>query len=58
MTLHQILNMQEGDVIALDIPDTVVAVANGVPIMDCHYGILNDHYALKVKAVRTPTEID
>lgn len=58
VTLHQILNMQEGDVIALDIPDTVVAVANGVPIMDCHYGILNDHYALKVKAVRTPTEID
>lgn len=58
VTLHQILNMQEGDIIALDIPDTVVAVANGVPIMDCHYGILNDHYALKVKAVRTPTEID
>jgi len=58
VTLHQILNMQEGDVIALDIPDTVVAVANGVPIMDCHYGILNDHYALKVKTVRTPTEID
>src|SRR5690606_17684210 len=46
VTLHQILNMQEGDVIALDIPDTVVAMANGVPIMDCHYGILNGHYAL------------
>ncbi|BBL35478.1 flagellar motor switch protein FliM [Nitrosomonas stercoris] len=58
VTLHQILNMQKGDVIALDIPDTVVATANGVPVMDCHYGILNNHYALKVKTVRTSTDID
>lgn len=58
VTLHQILNMQEGDVIALDIPDTVVAMANGVPIMDCHYGILNGHYALKVRTIRSPNETD
>ncbi|MBE7527906.1 MAG: flagellar motor switch protein FliM [Burkholderiales bacterium] len=58
VTLHQILNMQEGDVIALDIPETVVATANNVPIMDCHYGVLNGHYALKIKNRRSPTETD
>lgn len=58
VTLHQILNMQEGDVIALDIPDTVIALVDGVPVMDCHYGILNGRYALKVKTIRSPTETD
>jgi flagellar motor switch protein FliM len=58
VTLRQIFNMQKGDVISLDIPDTVVATADGVPIIDCHYGILNNRYALKVKTVRTSTEID
>ena len=58
VTLHQILNMQEGDVIALDIPETVVATANNVPIMDCHYGVLNGHYALKVKNIRPSNETD
>lgn len=58
VTLHQILNMQEGDVIALDIPETVVATANNVPIMDCHYGVLNGHYALKIKNIRSPNETD
>lgn len=55
VTLYQILNMQEGDVISLDIPNTVMALVDGVPIMDCHYGILNGHYALKVKTIRSPT---
>jgi flagellar motor switch protein FliM len=58
VTLHQILNMQAGDVVSLDIPNTVTALVDGVPIMDCHYGILNGHYALKVKTIRSPTETD
>ncbi|MGG7055722.1 flagellar motor switch protein FliM [Nitrosomonas sp. ANs5] len=58
VTLHQILNMQVGDVVPLDILDTVTAQVDGVPVMECHYGILNGHYALKVKTIRSPTETD
>jgi len=58
VTLNQILNMQEGDVVSLDIPNTVTALVDGVPVMDCHYGILNGHYALKVKTIRSPSETD
>lgn len=58
VTLHQILNMQAGDVVPLDILDTVTAQVDGVPVMECHYGILNGHYALKVKTIRSPTETD
>lgn len=58
VTFHQILNMQKGDVVPLDIPDTVSAMVDGVPVMECHYGILNGHYALKVKTIRTQADND
>lgn len=48
MSLRQILNMRVGDVIPLDIPETLVAQVDGVPVMECRYGILNGQYALKV----------
>lgn len=48
MSLRQILNMRVGDVIPLDIPETLVAQVDGVPVMECRYGIMNGQYALKV----------
>lgn len=56
VTLNQILNMQEGDVVALDIPDTVTALADGVPLLECQYGVLNGQYALKVKSILSHSE--
>ena len=41
VTLDQILNMQVGDVIPLDIPEFVTASVDGVPVMECRYGISN-----------------
>ncbi len=58
VTFHQILNMQKGDVVPLDIPDTLGAMVDGVPVMECHYGILNGHYALKVRTIRTQNDND
>ncbi len=49
MTFNQILKMKAGDVIALDIPESIVAAVDGVPVMDCHYGLFNGQYALKVE---------
>lgn len=48
MSLRQILNMRVGDVIPLDIPENLVAQVDGVPVMECRYGIMNGRYALKV----------
>ncbi|MFM0324978.1 flagellar motor switch protein FliM [Caballeronia glebae] len=45
----QILNMRAGDVLPIDIPEQVVAKVDGVPVMECGYGIFNGQYALRVQ---------
>jgi flagellar motor switch protein FliM len=49
VTLDQILNMQVGDVIPLDMPEFVTASVDSVPVMDCRYGISNGRYALRME---------
>ncbi|MDA8095401.1 MAG: flagellar motor switch protein FliM [Betaproteobacteria bacterium] len=53
ITLGQILNLKVGDVISLDIPEAIVAEVDGIPLLECHYGVMNGQYALKVKKVLT-----
>lgn len=49
LTVRQLLEMKVGDVIALDIPDSITAHVEGVPVLECGYGVHNGQYALKVK---------
>ena len=49
--LDQILSMQVGDVIPLDIPEFVTASVDGVPVMECRYGISNGRYALRMEKI-------
>jgi hypothetical protein len=42
------LKMKVGDIIPLDIPETVVALVDDVPLMECRYGQQGGQYALKV----------
>ncbi|SEK69041.1 flagellar motor switch protein FliM [Nitrosovibrio tenuis] len=49
VTLDQILKMQVGDVIPLAIPEFVTASVDGVPVMECRYGISNGQYALRME---------
>ncbi len=56
VNLGQILNMQVGDVISLDIPEAIVAEVDGVPVLECKYGVLNGQYALKVNKILTMPE--
>lgn len=49
ITLGEILNMKAGDVIPFSIPETVAATVDGVPVMDCSYGVFNGQYALRVE---------
>jgi flagellar motor switch protein FliM len=49
VNFDDILNMKVGDVIPLNIPETVEATVDGVPVLDCTYGVMNGQYALMVE---------
>ena len=53
MTLGEVLNMKEGDIIPITITDIVQAQVDGVPVMDCTYGKFNGQYALRVEKLLT-----
>lgn len=48
-SIGQLLKLQVGDVLPVEIPQTIVATVNGVPVMECGYGTSNNHYALRVQ---------
>lgn len=47
-TVEQLLSFKPGDFIELDIKQQIQAKVDGVPVLDCHYGISNGKYAIKV----------
>jgi flagellar motor switch protein FliM len=48
-SFDDILNMKVGDIIPITVPEQIQATVDGVPVMDCTYGVLNGQYALKVE---------
>jgi flagellar motor switch protein FliM len=55
-SFEQILNMRAGDVLPIDVPEQVVAKVDGVPVMECGYGIFNGQYALRVQKMISATD--
>lgn len=51
--IDSILKMKVGDVIGIEIPDAIAAKVDGVPVMECRYGVFNGQYALKVEKLLT-----
>ena len=51
VTLQKILGLKVGDVIGADLPKSVVAEVDGVPVFECKYGTQNGRYALRVERV-------
>ena len=58
VTVDQILNMQVGDVVSLGIPEAIVAQVDGVPVMECRYGVFGGQYALRVDKMLSHAESD
>jgi len=58
VTFNQILQMKTGDVIPLGIPEAITATVDGVPVMECRYGLFNGQYALKVDKMLTNAAAD
>jgi len=58
LTLRELTELKVGDVISLAVPETLEATVNGIPVLDCKYGVSNGQYALKVERVRVPPPPD
>ncbi|MHA4867405.1 flagellar motor switch protein FliM [Duganella sp. PWIR1] len=56
VNFDEILNMRVGDIIPLTIPEFISATVDGVPVMDCSYGVMNGQYALKVEKLLANTD--
>jgi flagellar motor switch protein FliM len=49
LTLGGLNNLKVGDIIPITIPETVQAEVDGIPVLECKYGIQGGRYALKIE---------
>lgn len=49
LTVRELLALRPGDVIAIEMPDTVIGEVDGFPMVECEYGLTDGRYALKVQ---------
>lgn len=49
VTLGEVARLKVGDIVPINISDLVAVRVDGIPLMDCRYGINNGQYALKVE---------
>ena len=54
LTDLETLPLEVGDVISVNIPETIQAGVDGIPVLDCKYGVANGRYALKVERALIP----
>jgi flagellar motor switch protein FliM len=57
-TVDNVLKMQVGDVIPLEVDDNITAMVDNVPVMECKYGVFNSQYALKVEKLLASSASD
>ncbi|AAQ60797.1 flagellar motor switch protein FliM [Chromobacterium violaceum] len=55
VTLGQILNLKNGDVVMIEIPERVEADVSGIPVFEASYGTVQGRYALKVEKILAGT---
>jgi len=58
VSLRDIVNFKVGDVIPLDVSESVQATVEGVGVLECQYGIQGGHYALKVDRFIAPEDTE
>ena len=57
-TIGEVLKLQVGDVLPIELPSSVIARVDGVPVMECGYGTSNERYALRVQHMITHQDSD
>lgn len=49
ITLGDVAKLKTGDIVPIEVGNLVSVRVDGVPLLECHYGINNGQYALKVE---------
>ncbi|MDT0500506.1 MULTISPECIES: flagellar motor switch protein FliM [unclassified Halomonas] len=49
--ISHVMSMKAGDVLPLELPETVTASVDGVPVMECEYGSRHEQRALRVRKI-------
>ena len=49
VTFGDIVKMKVGDIIPITVDENVPVAVNGVPVVECRYGVRNGQYALKIE---------
>lgn len=57
-SIGEILKLKAGDVIPLELAETIGVEAEGVPVFECRYGTSGGRYALKIERVLAPSASD
>jgi flagellar motor switch protein FliM len=55
-TIRDLMNLKVGDVLPVEIPETVTAHVDSVPVMECGFGVFNNQYALRVQKLLNPVD--
>jgi flagellar motor switch protein FliM len=50
-SIRKLVSLNPGDILPIDIPTTVTAAIDGVPLMECDYGLSNGQHALRVQTL-------
>jgi flagellar motor switch protein FliM len=56
ITIEQLLQIKAGDVIPINMYEEITATVDGVPVMECSYGISNRQYSLRVNRLLDHTQ--
>lgn len=54
LTLKDILDLQAGDIINVELPRELTLFGEDVPLFRCSYGTFDEHYAIKINEVFRP----
>ncbi|OZI74686.1 flagellar motor switch protein FliM [Bordetella genomosp. 12] len=50
-TIGALSQLKVGDILPVEVPQTITAHVDGVPLMECSYGVFNGQYALRVQSM-------
>ena len=51
ITVRQLMRLEAGDVIGIDLPGAITAAVEGVPVLEGKYGVVHGRYAVKVTRI-------
>ena len=55
-TVEQLLGFRPGDFIELDLDPLIKAKVDGIPVLECQYGVNDGHYAIKIEKLLPSTD--